>query len=452
VEILSLIQLAMKLGLTSLGILLAAKLRQDRVRLATAEIGTDLKGYEGTTGLKLSTNKRLSEKASQEHIIIIAPTGAGKTTSLYIPNLLEDNLKGSLIIADPKGELYKLTHKYQESIGRKTILYKPLEGKIEYNPLKECKTNSEVYQLAQNLLINGALSIELQTGKKSGGVEWLQMAQSLLTAALLYSDTIQNALKLIINNTTETLDQIFNDCENEAIQTQYNAFKMCLDSPKTMASIKITISSSLQLFLDDLRINKSSFSAETLREQPTALYISYPENKANYLAPLMACIYSQLIDKLIDSYNDAAIPIHFLVDEWANQGQWSNMSQNISTSRSRKVSFVLCVQSISQIKQIYGQDIALSILNNCKTKIILPGLSDISTLEYISKLCGEEEILVQQEGRKVKTKKLLFTIDEIRRLKDDELLIISKNFRPIIEAQNAWYNQEVYKERVSRKP
>jgi type IV secretion system protein VirD4 len=448
VEILAITQLLMKLGLTGIGILFAVKLRQDRIKLATAEIGTDLDGYEGNTGFKISTNKRLSEKASQEHIIIIAPTGAGKTTSEYIPNLLEDNLKGSIIIADPKGELYKLTHKYQESIGRKTILYKPLEGKIEYNPLKECKTNSEVYQLAQNLLINGALSIELQTGKKAGGVEWLQMSQSLLTAALLYSDTIQNALKLIINNTTETLDLIFQDCENEAVQTQYNAFKMCLDSPKTMSSIKITISSNLQLFLDDLKINKSSFNVYTLREKPTALYISYPENKSNYLSPLMACIYSQLIDKLIDSYTDTSMPIHFLVDEFANQGQWANMSQNVATARSRKIAFILCLQSISQLKQIYGHDNALSILNNCKTKIILPGISDIETLKYISELCGEEEILVQQEGRKVKTKKLLFTLDEVRRLKDDELLIISKNFRPILETQNTWYNQEFYKERV----
>jgi type IV secretion system protein VirD4 len=447
-ELLALTQFFLKLGLGSMALVTALKLRENRIKLATAEIGTDLKGYEGNTGLKLSTNKRLSEKASQEHIIIIAPTGAGKTTSLYIPNLLENNLQGSLIIADPKGELYKLTHKYQESIGRKTILYKPLDGKIEYNPLKECKTNSEVYQLAQNLLINGALSIELQTGKKSGGVEWLQMSQSLLTAALLYSDTIQNALKLIINNTTETLDQIFDDCENEAVHTQYNAFKMCLDSPKTMSSIKITISSNLQLFLDDLKINKSSFNAETLCKDPTALYISYPENKSNYLSPLMACIYSQLTDKLIDSYSEKSMPIHFLIDEFANQGQWANMSQNIATARSRKISFVLCLQSISQLKQIYGHDNALSILNNCKTKIILPGISDIETLEYISKLCGEEEILIQQEGRKVKTKKLLFTMDEIRRLKDDELLIISKNFRPILEKQNTWYNQEFYKDRA----
>jgi type IV secretion system protein VirD4 len=411
-------------------------------KLGTASLGDKLN--TGTKGFHISKNYSLSDKSTFEHVIIIAPTGAGKTTSEFIPNLLENNLEGSLVIADPKGELYELTHKYQESIGRRTILYKPLGGPIEYNPLAECKSTREIMQLAQSLLINGALSLELQTGKKSAGVEWLQMSQSLLTAALMHSDTIQNAIKLIINNDSEALDQIFTNCKSNAIRTQYNAFKTCLESEKTMSSIKITISSNLQLFLDSLAINKSDFNAEELRKQPTALYISYPENKSNYLSPLMACIYSQLIDKLIDSYKKTSIPVYFPTDEWCNQGQWSNMSQHISTARSRKTGFILCVQSISQIKQTYGYDNALSILNNCKTKIILPGLSDIETLEYISKLCGEEEIIINQNGKDIKTKKLLFTPDEVRRLPKGKLLIIQDNLKPIIDEQNIYYLQKKY--------
>lgn len=420
---------------------------KSKKKLGTATLGKKLN--TGTDGFRISKNYQLSEKSTVEHIIIIAPTGAGKTSSQFLPNLLDNNLRGSLVITDPKGELYKLTHKYQESIGRKTILYKPFGGKEEYNPLEECHSTTEIMQLAQSLLINGALSLELQTGKKASGIEWLQMSQSLLTASLMYCNTIQNALKLIINNDMYVLDELFNNCKNEAIRTQYNAFKMCLESEKTMSSIKITISSNLQLFLDNLAINKSTFNADTLRKQPTALYISYPENKSNYLSPLMACIYSQLIDKLIDSYNDESLPVYFLTDEWCNQGQWSNMSTNISTSRSRKVGFILCAQSTSQIKQIYGHDNALSILNNCKTKVILPGLSDIDTLKYVSELCGEEQITIDQDNKKVKAKKLLFTMDEVRRIEKGKLLIIQDNLRPILDTQNIYYENKQYLERCS---
>lgn len=447
-EILALIQLGLKFGIGGTILAILMQLIKDKPKLATSEIGTSLEKYEGNNGFRISKNHQLTEKATQEHICIIGPTGANKTTSQYAPNLLEDNINGSIIIADPKGELYKLTHKYQENIGRKTILYKPLEpGGMEYNPLAECKTDREIMQLAQNLLINGALSLELQTGKKAGGIEWIQMSQSLLTAALMDSTTINQALRTIINNDADHLDYMFSEHKNPSVKLHYNAFKTCLESERTVGSIKITISSNLSLFLDKLAINKSTFNADTLRKQPTALYISYPENKANFLSPLMACIYSQLIDKLIDSYTEDALPITFMVDEFANQGQWSNMSSNISTARSRKVSFILCLQSISQLKQIYGNDNALSILNNCKTKIILPGLSDIDTLRYISTLCGEEEIEIMQDNRKVKTKKQLFTMEEIRTLHDDKVLIISNNYNPILDKQNIYYKQQKYIER-----
>ncbi|WP_278279696.1 type IV secretory system conjugative DNA transfer family protein [Clostridium sp. DMHC 10] len=122
---------------------------------------------------------------------MVAPTREGKTTSVFIPNLLENNLKGSIVIADPKQELYEKTHKYQESIGRKTILYNPFDMKIQYNPIKNCKNDREIIEISQNLLINGALSYELQTGKKSGGLEWIQSSQGLFTALLCLQKTFQ---------------------------------------------------------------------------------------------------------------------------------------------------------------------------------------------------------------------------------------------------------------------
>jgi type IV secretion system protein VirD4 len=311
-------------------------------KLATARLGnkTDLKGLLGENGINLSKKLRLNEKTSFEHPLILGPTGAGKTTALFLPNLLSNHLRGSIIVADPKGELFKLTSKYQQSIGRKTIQFKPLEKGISYNPLKNCKNDREVIKLAQNLLINGALSFELSTGKKTGGTEWLQMSQSLLSAALLYvKDTpiedIKNALGLIINHDSEELEQIFSHAK-ESVKMQYNAFKMCLDSPKTMGSIKITLSSNLSLFLDNLPIKFNDFTAEDLRKEETIIYVTYPENMAYYLSPFTAAFYSQLIDHLIDSYKDDSNPIYFMFDEFANIGMLNAFSLNIAQLEAEK--------------------------------------------------------------------------------------------------------------------
>lgn len=432
-----------------LGVIINVKSKE---KIATSRLGKakDLIGLLGTAGINLSQNIQLSEKASFEHPIIIGPTGAGKTTALFLPNLLSNNLRGSIIVSDPKGELYKLTHKYQESIGRKTILFKPLEQGTSYNPLKNCKNDREIIKLAQTLLINGALSFELQTGKKTNGVEWIQMSQSLLTAALFYVKdigSIQNALELIISHDNEELDQIFNNAK-QCVKTQYNAFKMCLDSPKTMGSIKITLSSNLSLFMDNLPIKRNDFTANDLRKQETILYVSYPENMAYYLSPFTAPFYSQLIDHLIDSYTEDSNPIYFMFDEFANIGMLSAFSLNIASARSRKIGFTLCLQSITQLIQIYGRENALAILNNAKTKIILPGISDIETLRYCSDLCGETEITYMENGKTIRTKKPLFTHDEIRRLPEDEMLIISGNRLPIKAKQDIYYKHDKYKNNV----
>jgi len=436
--------LMQKLGFMFVGILaiyggrLAFK-QQDRI--ATAEIGdkSDVKKLLGNC-IQLSKNYTLSEKFCNEHIWIVAPTGAGKSTSLYIPNLLQDKIKGSIVITDPKGELYKLTHKYQESIGRKTILYKPVEDGISYNILEQCKDNREIMQLAQNLLINGGLAIELATGKKSGGSEWIQMAQSLLCASLMYCKTIPEALNLILNNDNEAIDNLLSH-GSENVRQQFNIFKTSLESPKTMSSIKITLASQLQLFTDKLSILKTDFRAEDLRKEPTALYISYPENKSTYLSPFMACFYSQFIDHLIDC---KGLPTYIFADEFANLGQLSNFASNISTARSRQLSFMICLQSITQLKQIYGEYNAKSILNNLKTKVILPGLSDLETLNYISDLCGFTAI---KKDDKDLVKKL-FTADEIRRLEDNTALLIMDNKLPIVDKQNTYYTNSIYTKRI----
>jgi type IV secretion system protein VirD4 len=433
-------------------------------KLATSKLGTskELKGLTGIDGLVISKTVQLNKKACYEGICVIGPTGAGKTTSQFYPNLLSNDLPmSSIVVNDQKGELYSITAKYQGSIGRKPILFSPLETKACYNPLEQCKGTEEVIELGQNILLNGALSLEVKTGKSAGGLEWIQMATPLFIAALLYCkslkrpyNTIDNALKLIIDNDQDQLDYIFTNAPVDA-REQYKIFKTCLESPRTMSSIKITLTTNLELFTDPnikRTISKSDFIAEELRKQPTCLYITYPERKANYLSPFTSCFYSQFIDKIIDSYTDDSLPVFFLWDEFAHSGQLSNFAQNVASVRSRRMSFTVCLQSITQLVQLYGRANAEAILNNLKTKIILPGLTDHTTLDMMSNLAGYGEITVSSESRSEKgvshsfskTRRKVMEPDEIRRLKDDELLIIAHNRQPVVDKQNIYYKQERY--------
>ena len=58
-------------------------------------------------GLVLSPKYRLSAEESFKNLILMAPSGFGKTTRYVIPNLLE--LEGSAVVTDPSGEIYRAT-------------------------------------------------------------------------------------------------------------------------------------------------------------------------------------------------------------------------------------------------------------------------------------------------------------------------------------------------------
>lgn len=432
------------------------KLRNKPDKLSKNEIRNpkELKSVMGDDGLRLSENVRLKEKYDFEGVCLVAPTGAGKTTSLFLNNLLDNSIRGSYIVTDPKGEIYELTSNYQKNVcGRKVykIDFTDITHSERYNLLSGCKTTEDVVQLASSLLLNGALSIELESGKKAGGVEWIQMAEPLLSAVLLYVrdlekpfNTIEFAIQLILSLNNKQMYNLIERSKNIDALSQYDTFLMVGGADRTEGSIKITLASNMRLFtsrdVNNIGID-TTFSIDKFREEESILYVIYPERKCNYLAPFIAPLFSQFMDKLLDNFNSNSLPVHFMFDEFGNVGMLSNMKVNVATVRSRKINMTLCLQSITQLQQIYGLDNSKTILNNLKTKIVLAGVSDVDTLRYISTLCGVEEITtknVSYSGEKQsqsysKSKKNIFEDGELRTIEDGTGILIIGNKMPVID-------------------
>lgn len=441
---------------------------ESKDNLGSSSMGTisDLSGLTGNDGLILSQRVRLSEEKCFEHIGAFGPTGAGKSSTIFIPNLLSlPSNKSSVIIADPKGELFKKTSSYMRISGRNVLLFAPLSPKNSffYNPIELASDVTEMREIAQSLLINGANAIAQLTGKTGGGdTEWINMAVPLWCAALLFVkevgqgvDNISSALDLLISKSSEEIDFLLSNA-SENVQKQYNMFKTSSDAKQTASSIKSVLSSNLQLFTDPNIIKvsqKSEFNPCILRDKPTAVYIMCPENKSPYVSPFMSVFYSQIINKIME-YEGNYLPTYMLLDEFANIGIIPSFSRLAATCRSRKISLVLGIQGVEQIYENYGDKNGESILNNIKTKLFYPGLAPTTT-EYASKLCGYTTVETISTSRqrndtknggesisKSSQRRELLDANEIRTLDDDDILMILHNRPPVIDKQNKYYKSK----------
>lgn len=435
--------------------------------LATSDFSKekDFKGITGADGLIIGKKFRLSEKKSFEHTVCVGPTGSGKSVSFFIPNLISLPNHASVVVSDPKGELFEKTAQHALDQGKKVLVFSPFKNEtMKYNPLTLCRDVSEVRELAQVLLANGNASIESITGTKAGGSEWTNMATPLLSAFLLLvkrldppNNTIAKALELIIENDLDTLKMLVEDTD-EDVEKQFNIFLQSSESEKTASSIKTVLATGLQMFTDPLIQNITSLNEinpKMLRKEPTHLYVCVPEHKSSFMAPLMSPFYSQLLNHLIE--DGSGSPVYFLLDEFANIGLIPNIDVIAATCRSRNMSLSLGIQSVNQLKQRYNEA-SISLLDNLKTKFFFPGLS-FESAEYASKMIGFKEINTTSTsyGAKKdvshsvsKQKRELLTPDEIRRLEDETLLIVSDNRNPFKDLQYRYYKDKKMVELASK--
>lgn len=464
----SMLQLVSFIGLMATGAVVSKLNLNTKDNDGMANIN-DLECLLKSDGAQLSKNIFLSTKALYEHLVILGPTGAGKSSAIFIPNLLQkesfNNSESSIVITDPKGEMHSITSDFQRKIGRRVKVFAPYQENISihYNPIDFCETKSDVIALAKDILVTGAKAIEIRNGGSSNKDSvWINMATPLFSAALLYvyslkkpHNTISNALKLIIKKEEDELRELLLSQNDEDIELQYKMYEKCTTSPATSGSIQITLAANVQSFLTPAieRITAyTDFSFKELRENKIALYLIYPVEKSSDLAPLTSIFFNQLFNICKDYNKDNHYPLFCLFDEFSNIGAIPNFNTHASTLRSYRIGLICCLQDKNQLKSLYGNH-AETIFNNLKNLALFGGEKDFETLRAITALCGKNEILNisttnNHKGDTSITKsyktKDVFAIDELKNISENEIFIMLKNQKPILDSINSYYKDYKY--------
>lgn len=150
-------------------------------------------------------------------------------------------------------------------------------------------------------------------------------------------------------------------------------------SAKTLKSIQITLAARLEKF------NLASVAALTgtdelelasLGEKKVALFALIPDHDVsfNFLVSMVySCTFEQLFRLADDKYKGALpVPVHFLMDEFANVSLPDDFDKLLATMRSRNVFVSIIIQNIAQLKNLFEKQWE-SILGNCDEFLYLGG-------------------------------------------------------------------------------
>ena len=392
--------------------------------------------------------------------LVCGGSGAGKTRFFAKPNLCQAN--SSYVVLDPKGELLVSTGKLLEAKGYsiRVLDLINMDRSHCYNPFVYLRDDNDIQRLVTNLFKNTT-----PKGSQSQDPFWDQAATMLLLALVFYlhyeappeeqnfpmvmemiragdvredDDTYKSALDILF----ERLEM--RNPEHIALKYYRNYHS---GSGKTLKSIQITLISRLEKFnLDSLASITQNDELElwSLGEQKTAIFAVIPDNDSSFNF-LVGMLYTQLFQQL---YHQAdfvhggrlPVPVHFLMDEFANVALPDEFDKLLSTLRSREISVSIIIQNLAQLKALFEKQWE-SIVGNCDEFLYLGG-NEQSTHEYVSKLLGKETIDTntygQSKGRNGSYStnyqlagRELMTPDEVRMLDNRYALLFIRGERPL---------------------
>lgn len=394
--------------------------------------------------------------------LVCGGSGAGKTRFYCKPNLMQANT--SFVILDPKGEIVRDVGKLLEAKGYeiKVLDLISMEKSHCYNPFVYLRSDNDIQRLVTNLFKSTT-----PKGSQSNDPFWDTAASMLLLALVFYlhyeaPEDEQNFAMVMemlragaIEDEEEPrpspLDNLFSELEYENPEhialKYYHSYHS--GSAKTLKSIQITLAARLEKFnLESLAAltNTDELELETLGEKKTALFALIPDNDTSFNF-LVSLLYTQLFQQLFYSADhihggSLPIPVHFLMDEFANVSLPDDFDKILSVMRSRSVSVSIILQNLAQLKALFEKQWE-SIVGNCDEFLYLGG-NEQSTHKYVSELLGKSTIDTNTYGKssgrsgnystnyQISGRELL-TPDEVRMLDNQYAILFIRGERPVLD-------------------
>lgn len=398
----------------------------------------------------INNGKELWVDSSGYHNMIIGSTGSGKSQSISFPFIRTLAKAGeSMIITDPKGELYEGTANELKERGYNIVLLNfrdPQKGNC-WNPfsipykLYKAGDKDKGIELLEDLAKN-----ILYDEKNKGNDPFWENASADYFAGLalaLFDDANEDEVNINSINLMATIGEEKIGGSNyikeyfstkDQTSTGYIKAKATVTAPsETKGSILSVFNQKIQLFStrDNLSemLSHSDFDMEDIGRKKTAVFIVIQDEKKTYHS-LVTIFLKQCYETLVRVAQEQPgfklkYRTNFLLDEFANMPPLSDVDAMVSAARSRNIKLSFIIQNFSQLNDVYGKEKAETIRGNCGNTIFLLS-TELAALEEISKMCGE----VKSKKDDKTSSRPLITVTDLQNLKEEQAIILRSRMRP----------------------
>ena len=386
------------------------------------------------------------------NLAVYGSSGSMKTRSFCMNRILQAAVRGeSLIISDPKSELYEKSSEYLRDQGYCVKVFNLVnpENSDSWNCLSEVEGQELMAQLFVDVIIKNTIN----NGK--GDHFWDSCEMNLLKALVLYVDqsyaeqnrNIGEVYRLLTLSGESDLDSLFENLPpTHPAKAPYSLYKQASDTVRS--GVIIGLGSRLQVFQSEL-IKKITTRDEIDLELPGQercayfLVTSDQDSTFDFLASLFLSFCFIKLVRYADKNCEGGklpVPVHVLGEELTACGTIPDLSRRLSVIRSRNISMSCVFQNLAGLQNRYPLNLWQEILGNCDAQLFL-GCTDELTAEFISSRTGLASVSVSSKSKQLGTwrisnytpeyretsgvgKRSVLTPDEVLRLPITQALVI----------------------------
>ena len=414
-----------------------------------------------------------------EHVLLYAPTRAGKGVGYVIPNLL--NWPDSVVALDVKKENWDRSAGFRAAHGQEVHLFDPLDedGRTaRYNPLGYVRSDpADLYDDLQRI------AVMLFPAESRGDPFWFEAARSSFVAIGGYVAetpglplTIGEILRQL--SATQDLkahfDHIIADRKAGPSPLSRHCIAALNDflaaSENTLNSVRKTVTARLGLWLNpriDHATSCNDFDLRQLRQQPTSIYLGVTPDNLDRMAPLLNLFFQQVVDlntrELPEQNPKLNRKVLLLLDEFPALGNVNVLAKSVAFVAGYGIRLLTVVQSPAQLRAIYGIDAARNFMTNHAVEVVFaPKEQDVAN--ELSERIGYETVNARSRSgpKGLAMRAISETVSEHRRalmlpqelklLPKSKAFILGTGIPPIIADKIIYYEDKSFLKRLLPAP